>query len=99
MVIVLKTIHLYTTLYRLVITKNIKGVKMIDYMQTSIIISYKDKVDNRIFDSAKALNSYFNQINNINCTKEVWLDEAFISFTFKSERSYKKALEVLYPTY
>ena len=57
-------------------------------MQNCIIIEYKKdgeiKVDNRIFDSIRALNKCFNDVNNLNCKKEVWVDEAYISFTFKA---------------
>ena len=76
---------------------------MLDYMQATIIIDFKKdgeiKVENKIFNDIRSFNKSFNQINNINCRKEVWIDEAYISFSFKSEKSYNKALKVLYPTY
>lgn len=76
---------------------------MLDYIQSTIIISYnkngKTEVENKIFDSIRALNKSFNEINNLNAKKEIWIDEAYISFTFQTEKSYNKALKVLYPTY
>lgn len=72
---------------------------MLDFMQTTILICCGSEVDNRIFDDIRTFNKCFNKINSLNCAKEVWIDECYISFTFKSEKSYKKALTVLNPTY
>lgn len=74
---------------------------MLDNMPTSIVIfCEQDKsVENRIFDGIRTFNYCFNRINNLNCKKEIWVDECYISFKFKTVKSYKKALKILNPTY
>lgn len=72
---------------------------MLENMPTTIIICYKTEVENRIFNGIRTFNACFNQINSLNCHKDIWIDECYISFTFRSEKSFKKALKILNPTY
>ena len=69
-------------------------------MQCSIMIYYKkgNKVENKIFDTIWELNKCVNKINALSCKKEIWLDECYVSFEFKSEKGFNKALKILNPS-
>ena len=72
---------------------------MIENQQCTILIyqgSGKDRIiQNKTFNNVRDLNECFNKINGLSCTKEIWLDECYISFKFKTTKSFFKALKVL----
>lgn len=72
---------------------------MIDNIQCNITIYYTNgsniKIEDRVFNDRGTLNKCFNEINKISCVKEVWLDETYVSFKFKTVKGFRRALRIL----